>query len=144
MNRKQIKMYKNILAIMSYLLFVLLFGKSLDSINPNNLEFIDIINIIGTTAFSVIFVKSILSPYLVINSNEVIIRRDYFKNVSIKKDTIEDYIEGNTPFSSSYFLTKDNEKIKFNSAAIKSKDRELLLQEFSKERVNRTTEKNGS
>jgi hypothetical protein len=85
MNRKQIKMYKNILAIMSYLLFVLLFGKSLDSINPNNLEFIDIINIIGTTAFSVIFVKSILSPYLVINSNEVIIRRDYFKNVSIKK-----------------------------------------------------------
>jgi hypothetical protein len=69
MNTDQIKMYENILAIMSYLLFVLLFGKTLDSINPINVEIIDIINIIGTTIFSVIFVKSLLSPYLVINSN---------------------------------------------------------------------------
>jgi hypothetical protein len=140
----KIKMYKNILATMSCLLFVLLFGKTIDSINPNNLEFIDIINVIGTIAFSVIFVKSLVSPYLVLNSNELIIKRDYFKNVSIQKDNIEDYIDGGTPFSSSYFLLKDNEKIKFNSSALKSKDRELLLQEFSRERITRITKKNGS
>jgi hypothetical protein len=125
------------------LLFVLLFGKTLGSIYLNNLEFIDIINVIGTVAFSLMFVKSLLSPYLVVNSKEIIIRRHYLKKVSIQKDNIEDFIDVSTPFSSSYFLTKDNEKIKFNSFALKSKDRELLLQEFSKERISRTIDKNG-
>jgi len=144
MNTNQIKMYKNILASLTYLIYISLFARAVSYVDINNLQIIDVINVFGVIAFFVIFIKSLISPYLVLTTRELIIKKDYFKNIRIPRDKIEGYNEGAKVFSSSYFVTTDNKKIKFNSSALKEKDRKMLLNLFSKKDIAGETNKNGS
>ena len=57
MNNNNRKMYKKFLAIIHYLIIIGLFSKAVKHIDINDLELIDIINVIGITAFIIIFLN---------------------------------------------------------------------------------------
>jgi len=128
---RKIVMKNSIMIVFHYAIIVSLFAKGLSAMNQNSLEVIDFFNLIGLVIFMIFIIKSIIQPYVVIESDILTIYRDYFKKEVFSLQEIKGLEIAHTPFSSSFFILKGNRKVKINSYALKKSDVNILLKMFT-------------
>jgi hypothetical protein len=126
----QIVMKRNILLVVNYSVFLALFLTGISTINFESLIFIDFVNVVGAVIFLVLIVKSFIEPYLILTGDEIKINREYFKQDKLNIRDIDHLEVNETPFSSSYFLLKNGNKIKINSFALRKEDKQFLEHKF--------------
>jgi hypothetical protein len=125
-------MRRSALLIVNYAITLVIFIRGISKINVTAFEFIDVVNLIGALVFVILIIKSLIEPYIVIVNKTIRISRDHFKKETFKIEDVIDLEISDSPFSRSFFLLNEGEKVKFNSFAIGKEDRQLLIHRFSR------------
>jgi hypothetical protein len=111
-----------------HIAIVLLFVNALNSVDITNIQTIDVINSVGLICLSIITIRNILTPYLLIFNGTLVISRDLLYTVKIPIESIE-RIETHTGFflSNSIIHLKNQDKISFQFNQLSKKSQKILI-----------------
>lgn len=115
---------RNIISILSYLVLETLFLRSVLRIDVYNVEFIQIVNVIGAVVVACLIIKFIFSPYIVFEEKSILINHNFTKDIFLIDDVVD------LEINDGYFTLKNGKKIKFNSFMLNKKSIESLKEFF--------------
>ena len=114
---------RNVISIFCYLVLEGLFLRSVLRIDMNNIDFIQVVNVIGAVAVAGLILKFIFFPYIVCDEKSILINHNFTKDFFLIDDV------ANLEIDDGCFILKNGKKVKFNSFML-SKNSIESLKEF--------------